>query len=147
MIQWWMLETVSECEEQKHCWKPPQFPHWYQWYPDEFGGCWQLECVAKIHRLYTFVSNWNVETGLGWSRKEELYCFAGWRGIQPSNALKTVCSNLEGVVRSFIAVDQRGRRDQLMDILWLVGGEVIGSIINLLGLTGLVCEYLWTAYS
>ena len=52
----------------------------------------------------------------GWSRKEELCCFARQRGAQWASALKTVCPTLEGIVRSFIAMVQRGR-DQLLGIL------------------------------
>ena len=52
-----------------------------------------------------------------WSRKEYLYCFAGQRGSQWANALKTVCPNLQGLVRSFIVMIQRAGHDQLMDSL------------------------------
>ena len=48
----------------------------------------------------------------------EKNCFVRQRGPQQANALKTVCQDLERVVR-FIAVVQKGR-DQLMDIL-LIG--------------------------
>ena len=63
----------------------------------------------------------------GWSRKEQLYCFARQRGPQRANALKIVCPDLEGLVRSFIAMVQSGRH-QLVDILligwwWGKGGS------------------------
>ena len=54
-----------------------------------------------------------------WSREGQLYYFATRRGAQRANALKTVCPNLEGVVRSCIILVQRGR-DQHVDIL-LIG--------------------------
>ena len=41
------------------------------------------------------------------------------KGPQQANALKTVCPDLEGVVRTFIVMVQRGR-DQLVDVL-LIG--------------------------
>ena len=47
---------------------------------------------------------------------KKLYCFAKQRGPQQASALKTMCTNLEGMVRSFIVVIQGGC-DQLMDIL------------------------------
>ena len=50
-----------------------------------------------------------------------LFCQA-----KQTNALKTVCPDLEVVVRSFIVMVQRGH-DQLVNILWLVDGEVIRS--------------------
>ena len=56
----------------------------------------------------------------GWSRKAQLYCFARQRGPQQAHALKTVCPNLEGEVRSFTVMVQREGRDQLVDIL-LIG--------------------------
>ena len=43
------------------------------------------------------------------------YCFARQRGPQWAHALKTVCSNLKRVIRSFIVKVQR-ERDQLVDI-------------------------------
>jgi len=48
--------------------------------------------------------------------KKQPYCFARQRGPQQVDALKTVCPHLEGVVRSFIVMVQRGH-DQLLDIL------------------------------
>ena len=50
---------------------------------------------------------------------EKFYCFARQRGPQRANALKTVCPNLERLVRRFTVIVQRGR-DQLLDIL-LIG--------------------------
>ena len=50
---------------------------------------------------------------------EELYCFARQRGPQQANVLKTVCPDLERIVRRFLVMVQRGR-DQLVDIL-LIG--------------------------
>lgn len=57
---------------------------------------------------------------MGLSRKEKLHCFARQRGLQWANALKVVYPDLERVVRSFIAMVQRGRHDQLADTL-LIG--------------------------
>ena len=54
-----------------------------------------------------------------WNRKEYLYCFARQMGPQWAYALKTVCPNLDGVVRSFIVMVQRGH-DLLLNIL-LIG--------------------------
>ena len=59
-------------------------------------------------------------------------------GPQWDNALKTACPNLEGVVRSFIVMVQRGR-GMLVDILligWWGGKWEVGDIINLLVPTG-----------
>ena len=51
--------------------------------------------------------------------KNSFIALPGKGGLQPANALKTVCPDLEGVVRSIIVMVQRGC-DQLMDIL-LIG--------------------------
>ena len=58
----------------------------------------------------------NLRQSFGWSRKEELYCFARQRGPQLANALKTTCPNLGKTVRSFMVIVYKGS-DQLMDIL------------------------------
>ena len=67
-----------------------------------------------------------------------------WLSYKGSYAFKTVCPNLEGVVRSSIVTFQRGH-DQLMDIIligWLWGKWNSGSptilLVHLLGST-----FLW----
>ena len=42
------------------------------------------------------------------------------KGATVGNALKIVCPNLEGILRSFIVMVQRGGCDQLVDFL-LIG--------------------------
>ena len=49
------------------------------------------------------------DMSLGWSKKEQLYCFARQRGPQQANALKIKCLNLEVVVRSFYSKDSKRR--------------------------------------
>ena len=67
----------------------------------------------------------------------------GHSGIRPSG----LCVNLEGVVRSFIVMFQRGR-DQLVDILSGIGGRQVGvSTINLLLPASLGSTCLCAAYS
>ena len=62
----------------------------------------------------------------GWSRKEELHCFARQRGPQRANALRTVCPTLKGVVRRLRVFKEQGLISSWA-LFWLVGGEVIGS--------------------
>jgi len=59
------------------------------------------------------------DKSLGWSKKNSFIVFLGKVGPQQANTLKTVCPNLEGVVRSFIIMAQT-KCDQLVDVL-LIG--------------------------
>ena len=56
---------------------------------------------------------------MGEVEKKSFIAFTGKEGSQQANVLKTVCPNLEQVVRSLTVMVQRGR-DQLVDIL-LIG--------------------------
>ena len=51
-----------------------------------------------------------------------LYCFARERWPQWADVLKTVCSNLERVVRRFLVMVQPGRYDQIVNSFsdWLM---------------------------
>ena len=72
--------------------------------------------MPKSQLLCTLVPNQTLETGLGEEEKNSFIALLGKGGQQQANALKTVCPALEGLVRSFIVIVQRGR-DQLTDIL------------------------------
>ena len=78
----------------------------------------------------------------------KLYCFARQKGPEQANALKTVCPNLEGVVRSFIVMVQRGR-DQLMDTLLIGwwGGKWESESSTFWFPPGLGSACLWAAHS
>ena len=79
--------------------------------------------------------------------KANLCCFAGQRGLQWADVLKTVCPNLEMIMSCFVLVVQRGL-DQLVDILligwWWTNLESVIGLVVPMGL-GSVC--LWAAYS
>ena len=49
--------------------------------------------------------------------EEQLYYFARQKGPQQVNALKGVCPDMKGLVRSFPVMVQRGGHGQFMDIL------------------------------
>ena len=49
--------------------------------------------------------------------EEQLYYFARQKGSQQVNALKGVCPDMKGLVRSFLVMIQRGGHGQFMDIL------------------------------
>ena len=72
--------------------------------------------MPKSQLLCTRVPNQILETGLGEVKKNSFIGLLGKGGQQQANALKTVCPALEGLVRSFTVIVQRGR-DQLIDIL------------------------------
>ena len=68
--------------------------------------------VPKIWLLY-LSTELNLLGEILWKRM--LYCFARERWPQWADVLKTVCSNLERVARSFIVMVQPGRCGQIVN--------------------------------
>ena len=58
--------------------------------------------------LYSPMPTRNRERVLGEVKRSSFYCFARQRGPQWANALKTMWSTLEGLVRSFIVFKEQG---------------------------------------
>ena len=91
--------------------KVQTFPFWGIWMKQEWDWSW-------IRPLYPDTKLNLGDRVLGEVEKNS---FIAW-WPQGANALKTVCPHLEGVVRSFIAMVQRGR-NQLLDILLIGWGS------------------------
>ena len=96
---------------------------------------WCSGCFLHYHLLRSFsntdvsaieaesgfcilTSNVISETVLGEAEKNNFISLSGKGGPAAVNALKTVCPDLEGMVRSFMVMIQRGLMDILLVGLW-----------------------------